>query len=298
MEQGYFSLCRRSASLACGGSFSDSFFFETIVRPFSSGGSPFLTSEEEIALLTRVGAKEGVIEQHEAEMIQRVFKLNDVTAGDMMTPKPFVVFIDGNKTVGQVADFVKTANHSRFPVFAGDKNNITGIVHQRDLLNALASGGQESKVSEFATEAVFVPESRLGDDLLRDFRGKKFNLGIVISEYGNVVGVVGLEDILDEIIGEVIDEKDVNPGLMKRVAKNEILAHGQTRISAINHFFNLELKSRKNLNGFLLEKFGRLPEKGEVMELEELLFQIEEAAPNQIERVRITKRVLEDKMEG
>lgn len=261
-----------------------------ITKPFTSGASPFTTSEEEIALLTRVGAAEGTIEPGEAEMIQRVFRLNDITAGDMMTPQPFVMFIDGTKTLAETADFIRNANHTRLPVFEGDQNNIVGMVHLRDLLKALSAGELERKILDYSRDAMIVPESRLADDLLRDFQSNRQQLAVVVSEYGNVVGVVGIEDVLEELVGEIIDEKDVAPELIKRVSKDEIIAHGQTRIAVVNHFFNTEIKSKKTLNGFLLDKFGKLPREGETFELDGLIFRLEAISPNQIERVRITKK--------
>ena len=266
---------------------------EFIANPFTSGVSPFTTSEEEISLLTDVGMKEGTIEPGEAELIERVFRLNDVTARDMMTPKPFVTFIDGNKTLRQVIDTVKNYKHSRIPVFEGDTNHIIGFAHQRDLLKAVTDGDLDKTIKMYVHKPMIVPETRLGDDLLRDFQENRSHLAVVVSEYGNVVGVVGLEDVLEELVGEIIDEKDVAPKLIKRVAKNEIIAHGQTRITSINHFFNTALKSRKNLNGYLLEKIGKIPDKDEIIEINELVFHMEEVGSNQIDRVRIIKNRLE-----
>ena len=248
---------------------------EIATKSMTSGESPFMTSEEEIAFLTKVGAKEGTIKAREAEMIQRVFKLNDVTAGDIMTPKPFVSFLDGEKTIKQLEDFIKNSKHSRIPVFRKSINNIIGVVHQRDLLRALSSREFNHKISDYAREAMVVPESRLADDLLKDFQEKRNHLAVVVSE----------------LVGEIIDEKDVAPEFIKRVSKNEIIAHGQTRIVSINHFFNTEIKSRKSLNGFLLEKFGSVPEVGRAFDLNGLTFQIEEVDRSQIKRVRILKKI-------
>lgn len=263
---------------------------EILTKPFTTGESPFITSEDEIALLTKVGASEGTIEPHEADMIQRVFRLNDVTASDMMTPKPFADFIDGTKTLEEMKEIIKTTRHSRLPVFENNDNNITGIVHQRDLLRALADGERGNKISEYASEALLIPESRLADELLRDFQEKRSHLAVVLSEYGNVVGVVGLEDVVEELVGEIIDEKDVAPELIKRISKSEIIAHGQTRIAHINHFFNIAIPSQKTLNGFLMDQFGRIPEKNASKEYDGLIFQIDEVGPRQIDRVRITKK--------
>lgn len=139
-------------------------------------------------------------------------------------------------------------------------------------------------------EAIFVPEARRGDDLLRDFQEKKTHLAVVMNEYGDTAGVVGLEDVLEELVGEIIDEKDVAPELIKRVSRNEIIAHGWTKIEQINHFFNTEIRSRKTLNGFLAGKFGKIPEVGAELETDGLMFKVEEATPKQIERARIVKK--------
>ncbi|KKU52217.1 MAG: hypothetical protein A3H69_05220 [Candidatus Sungbacteria bacterium RIFCSPLOWO2_02_FULL_47_9] len=263
---------------------------EAVVRPFAYGASPFTTSEEEIALLTKLGASEGKIEPYEAEMIQKVFKLKDITAGDIMTPRPFVTTIDGARTIKDSANIIKASTHSRLPVFEGKEDNIVGVVHVRDLLKALIDGEAEQKVSAFAREIMFVPETKIADDILRDFQEKRFHLAIVVNEYGGMAGAVGLEDVLEELVGEIIDEKDVAPDLMKRVSKTEIIAHGQTRIASINHFFNTEIKSKKTLNGYLLDKFGKLPESEAKIVLGNLTFHVLEMGMNQIGRVRITKR--------
>jgi putative hemolysin len=216
--------------------------------------------------------------------------LNDITAGDMMTPKSFVHFLDGAKTLGEIAEYVKSARHSRMPVFEGDKNTIVGMAHQRDLLKAITDGEVERPVKAYVRDALLVPDTLLADELLRKFQERRTHLAVVISEYGNVVGVVGLEDVLEELVGEIIEEKDVAPELIKRIAKNEILVHGQTRIPNINHFFNTEVKSKKTVNGFLLDKFGRLPEAGERLEYDGLMIIVEESNPQSIEKVRIIKK--------
>lgn len=264
--------------------------FEILAKPFTTGVSPFTTSEEEIALLTTVGASEGTIEPQEAEMIKRVFRLNDITASDMMTLRPFVTFIDGAKTLRDITGFIKEAKHSRLPVFEGDQNNIIGIAHQQDLLRGIADGELDRRVSEYARDAMIVPETRIADDLLKDFQEKRSHLAIVVDEYGATVGVVGLEDVLEELVGEIIDEKDVAPELIKRVSKNEIIVHGQTRVAQVNHFFNTDLKSKKTVNGFLMEKLGKIPEGGAKFEAGDLVFYAEEVGPRQVDRVRIVKK--------
>ncbi len=259
-----------------------------LTRPFI-GGIKKTTSEEEIAFLAKVAEQEGAIESGESQLIQRVFRLNDITAADIMTPAPFVTFVDGNKTVGEITQFIQTTTHSRLPVFDGDRNNIVGMVHQRNLLIALSRGEIERPVKDYAWDAMIIPESRLADDILRDMRDKRTQLAVVVSDYGDVVGVVGIEDIIEELVGEIIDEKDVAPEFIKRVSKNEIIVHGQTRISYVNHFFNTDIKSKKTVNGFLLEKLGEVPDVGSESAYGDLTFFTEAVGPRTIDRVRIIR---------
>src|SRR3989338_707945 len=287
----HVALAAAPAVLALSGIFTPiTWLIQKITRPFL-GSVPKTTSEEEIAFLAGVAEKEGAIEHEENRPIQTIFRFNDITAADIMTPKPLVDFIDGNRTVAELAEVVKTAKHSRLPVYENDVNNIVGVVHQRNLLIALANGEVDQPVKNFAWDAMIVPESRPIDDLLKDMREKRAQLAVVISDYGNVVGVVGIEDIIEELVGEIIDEKDVAPELIKRTGKNEILVHGQTRVAYVNQFFNTEVKSKKSVNGFLLEKFGEVPEAGAAFEVDNIRFHVEAVGPRSIDRVRIIKNI-------
>jgi CBS domain containing-hemolysin-like protein len=262
---------------------------DALTRPFTpQKSSP--TSEEEIAFLARIGGREGSIEPDEAELIGRVFKLNDITAGDMMTPLPLVESVDGEKKINEVAGLIQALKHTRLPIYSGGKTNFIGIVRQSDLLKALVKGEGERLVKEFSREALRVPDSRLGDDLIRDFQKSGSHLAIVVSDYGSAVGVIGIEDVQGEVVGELIEEKDVAPEFIKRLSRFEIVAHGQTTLSYVNRFFNIYVKSRKKtLNGFLIDAFGRIPKRGEKYVAFGAEFTVEDVAANAIERVRIAK---------
>ncbi|MEK9194678.1 MAG: hemolysin family protein, partial [Patescibacteria group bacterium] len=263
-------------------------FIEKITGPMAKEGEVSI-SKEELSFLTHRGVKEGSIRAYEEQMIQGVFKLADVTAGDMMTPKPFVFFLDGKKSLEEVRSLLLKENHSRIPVYEENKEKVLGIVHQRELLGAITEGKGETLVKDYAKKPLVVPESRLGEDLLKDFLSTKIHLAVVVDDYGTVVGVVGLEDVLEEIVGEIVDEKDVRPELIKRVARNIIVVHGQTHVPHINHFFNTNVGSKRTLNGFLLRRFGHLPNALESFKLDNLTFTVEEISPSSIERVRIVK---------
>ncbi|PIQ92856.1 MAG: hypothetical protein COV69_00870 [Parcubacteria group bacterium CG11_big_fil_rev_8_21_14_0_20_39_14] len=248
-----------------------------------------VTSEEEIKFLTGVGAKAGVIEEDEAKMIQSAFRLNDITAADIMTPRSLVFWLDGNKSLRQKRVKIGKCHQSRILVCDKDINKVMGICRKDDLLKSLVERKEDILIKEFASWVLFVPETRVADDLLRDFQKTKSHFAVVIDEHGEVEGVVTHEDILQELVGELISEKDIAPDLIKRISKKEILAHGQTKLAYINQFLNINLRGALTLNGFLLKKFEKFPQVGEVFETREAKLIVEKITEKSVEKVKIIK---------
>jgi CBS domain containing-hemolysin-like protein len=247
-------------------------------------------SEEEIEAMATLGARAGSIEPDEAAMIRQVFQLNDITAGDLMTPRRQVFYLAGERTLAESKPTIVAATHSRIPVTNDHSlESIIGVVHQRDLLIALENGQGNQTVRTFAKKPLLVPEGLPADELLRAFQKARTHLALVINDHGEAAGVVTLEDCLEELVGEIIDEKDVVPEMIKRVKRDEIIAHGETRGRQVNSFFQSALPETKTLTGFLQDEFHRVPEKNEVLLWKNLEFRIEEANSGQIERIRITR---------
>jgi CBS domain containing-hemolysin-like protein len=247
-------------------------------------------SEEEIEAMATLGARAGSIEADEAAMIRQVFQLNDITAGDLMTPRRQVFYLAGERTLAESKPSIVAATHSRIPVTDDHSlESVVGVVHQRDLLIALENGRGNERVKAFAKKPLLVPEGLPADELLRAFQKARTHLALVIDDHGEAAGVVTLEDCLEELVGEIIDEKDVVPEMIKRVKRDEIIAHGETRGRQVNSFFQSALPETKTLTGFLQDEFQHVPEKNEVLLWKNLEFRIEEATAGQIERVRITR---------
>lgn len=262
------------------------YFIGTALSPERSAR----VSEEEIEAMATLGASAGSIEADEAAMIRQVFQLNDITAGDLMTPRRQVFYLEGEKSLAESKSMILAATHSRIPVTSDHAlDNIVGVVHQRELLIALENGHANEAVKAFAKKPLLVPEGLPADELLRAFQKARTHLALVIDDHGETSGVVTLEDCLEELVGEIIDEKDVVPDLIKRVKKDEIIAHGETRGRHVNSFFQSALPETKTLTGFLQDQFHRVPEKNEVLVWRNLEFRIEEAYAGQIGRVRITR---------
>lgn len=177
-------------------------------------------SEEDIRSLSHIGYLEGVIEKDEKEMIQKVFLLNDLKAKDIMTPRIMITSFQADKKLKNLEEKIYSLSHSRIPIYRKDMDDIIGISHQRDLLIACSKGEKEKKVSEFTTnEAIFVSEETKIDNLIPIFREQRCHLAVVVDQFGGTSGVVTLEDVLEQLIGEVIDETDKTVNLRKKAEK-------------------------------------------------------------------------------
>ncbi len=182
---------------------------EQLVAPIIKGQIRQTTNEAEISLLAQIGQNEGSIERDEAILIQRAFRLNDATAGSIMTPRVSLTYIPGDKTLEEAQDQIITSQHSRMLVIGDSIDDITGVVLKNELLIAIIEGRTDQVVAQMAREVRFVPEMIRADRLLDIFRSTRRHLAVVIDEFGGVAGVVTLEDVLEVLTGEIVDETDL-----------------------------------------------------------------------------------------
>ena len=266
---------------------------EKVVRLFHKGPRIHTVSEAEIKVMAQVGTEAGVIETDESKLIQRIFKLNDITAEDMMTPRQQVESISGDETLGVMRERILKLRHSRIPVYGEDLDTVLGIVLLKDLLMAIAKDQFASKSLDYLQEPQYVRDDMLADDLLLLFQKKEKHLAIVVDENRKMVGIVTLEDVLEELVGEITDEKDVQPDAIKRVSKEEILVDEATEISDINDFFNCLIESDGTMGDYILDKFGKKLKVGEVFKEDELEFKIVSMARVRPKLIGIRKRVLQ-----
>lgn len=223
-------------------------------------------SEEEIKMMAQLGRESGSIEMGESLLIRRVFRLNDITADDMMTAMDRVETLPGDITIGDQRRRVLDLRHSRVPLTAEGDGQVLGIALTRDLIAAAARDEFQATPTDFAQEALRVRNDLAADDLLRIFQGKEQHLAIVEDADGRMVGVVTLEDVLEELVGEITDEKDIRPETIKRLSKNEILVDADTDIGRINHFFNVSIAGEGTIRYYVVDKFGRNPQVGESLD--------------------------------
>lgn len=237
------------------------------------------------------------MEEHERLMIERVFRLGEMRAWDVMTPRVDMLAWPGRMTLAELAPQLQTVRYSRVPVFGETIDDVVGVLYIRDAYQALVSGQRDVLLRELAREPFFVPGSVSLIKLLSDFRTRRIHLGVVIDEYGGTDGLVTLEDILEELVGDIVDETDVEEQPIVRVSRNEVLVEGYADLREINHFFNTSFPQleHRSLNGYLLEELGYVPRPGEEFEREGVRIRIEDASETQVLRARLARpHVAED----
>ena len=245
----------------------------------------------EVRELGVLNTSAGLIEEHERQLIERAFRLDETKAWNIMTPRVDVFALEGDRTLAQVALELGTIRYSRVPVYGDNIDDITGVLYIRDAYQALISGMRDIPLRDLAREPLIVPGSISVTKLLREFQTRRIHMAVVVDEYGGTDGLVTLEDVLEELVGEIVDEKDIAEDVVTRVSKNEIIALGDVDLREINHIFNTTFPQleHRSLNGYLLEELGRVPETGEVLERDGIVIEVLEASDTQLIRARLRR---------
>ncbi len=250
-----------------------------------------LVTESEVITMVGHGEVEGVIETGEREMIERVFNFNDLKAADVMTPRRQVYRLDGRRLVKDVLPEILQQPFSRIPLFAADPDEIVSLVFLRDLMIAITSGDMDIPVSQIAQEPLFTAENTPTDELIRTLRSKRRHMAVVVDEHGAMVGVVTLEDLLEELVGEIYDETDVKPDEMMELSEGRVLVNGATELRVIEDYFEMDIpgKPTDTINRWLLEHTERIPVKDEQFALDGLKIRVEDASSRRIHQVVLEK---------
>jgi putative hemolysin len=248
-------------------------------------------TETEIRQLTALGHTEGVIEEHERELIERAFRLDDTKTWEIMVPRVDIFAWQDSRRLADIVSELGTLRYSRVPVYGESIDDITGVLYVRDVYQALVGGQRDVALQALAREPLVVPGSLPLSRLLRDFQNRRIHMAIVVDEYGGTDGIVTLEDVLEELVGEIVDETDVDEDAITRISRTEILAWGDADLREINHFFNTTLPQleHRSLNGYLLDELGRVPQPGEVLDREHIRIEVVEASETQVTRARLRR---------
>jgi putative hemolysin len=268
------------------------FFMVPLIHKLTGGKGltlPLVT-EEELKIMLDQGGKAGEIESEEVKMIKNVFQLKDITAEDAMTPRIYVFALDGNLQLKEAQELLFQSKYSRIPVYDGTLDNITGVLYKTKALTELAKDRIDVRLRDIAHPPLFVPAGKTADDLMKQFQQEKRHMGIVVNEFGGVMGLVTLEDLVEEVVGEIVDETDITEELIKRIGKNQILVHGRTEVRKVNDFLKVELGDEAlTIGGLMQESLGRIPKAGEELRVENCRLVVHEADPRSIRSVQIFK---------
>ncbi len=242
-------------------------------------------SEDQIKYLLRISKDRGLLDEKEAEMIERIFAYDDMVAEQVMVPRPDVKAIEINTPLEKVKEIVAQDGHSRFPVYEGTPDNVVGILYAKDLLRA--KPGQTLR--ELIRPPFYTSTTRPINELLRDFQRERQHMAIVMDEFGGMAGIVTLEDILEEIVGEIVDEYDEIEQPIKRISPDEYIIDGDTEIDLINEELNLNLPLDEGvtISGLLLHRFEDIPDEGDSVKVNGALITVEEASEREILKVRL-----------
>jgi CBS domain containing-hemolysin-like protein len=246
-------------------------------------------TETELRTIVDVSHEDGVIESDEREMINNVFDLGDARAKDVMVPRVHVTFADINSTYGELIDIFREDKFTRLPVFKDTTDNVVGTINMKDLL--LYDNTKGFHIQDILREAYFTYEYKNISELLVEMRKASFNIAIVLDEYGETAGLITLEDILEEIVGEIHDEYDENEeDFIQEIDEREYIVEGSTNLDDLNDRLDLDLNSEEydSLGGFIIERLDRLPEAGDSIHTEEGIHMVvEKLDKNRIELVHM-----------
>jgi CBS domain containing-hemolysin-like protein len=282
-------------------------FTEAVVRPLAqaiararhSFASPLsgemdlaLVTEEKIMTLVDAGEEEGAIEYQEKEMIYSIFQLDETLAREIMVPRIDIIALALDTPLKEARELIIEAGHSRIPVYDESLDHIEGLLYAKDLLEVWQVDQQSADLRSLLRPALFVPESKRVSNLLRELQSAKVHLAIVIDEYGGTAGLVTIEDIVEEIVGEIVDEYDhAEEARYQKVAENEFIFDARIDLDDFNHLLGVELSDDlgDTLGGFIYGWLGKVPESGEVIQTERLHIEVLSVVDRRIRKVRVKR---------
>ena len=250
-------------------------------------------SEEEIKMLVDVGEEKGAIEAGEKEMINKIFEFNDRVVSEIMIPRTQVYALDMELTISEAIDELnEDTRYSRVPIYDENIDNVRGIVYLKDML--LTSKNKNTKLKNIAREAIYVLESVYIDDVFKELKKNKKQIAIVVDEYGGTAGIVTMEDILEEIVGEIYDEYDIEEIKYKKIDNNTFILDGEMPIYEVERILEVTLPEGDydTISGYLLFELNRIPndkEKGIIIETNKVIYKVEKIEGNRIKKVKACK---------
>ena len=258
------------------------------------GRIPFIT-EEEIKTMVDAGEETGIIEEDEKEMIYSIFELGETMAREVMVPRIDIVAVESKTPVQQALDLILEKGHSRIPVYEETIDNIIGLLYAKDLLGQLRDGDATVALRDILRPAYFIPETKKADELLQDLQQRKVHIAIVVDEYGGTAGLVTIEDLVEEIVGEIQDEYDAEEPFIEVVSDDEFIFNARVDLDDVNKLMNVELPSERcdTLGGFIYSQLGKVPKVGDEILFDGIKIAVLSVVGRRIKKVKVTRERIE-----
>ena len=234
-----------------------------------------------------------IIDKEAESIANKAIRLGNTTVKEIMVPKVDMVTFGIDEEINAIIEKIIASGHSRYPVLGQERDEVKGILLAKDMLPKIYGGIEEFSLSEMLRDANVVPETKKADSLLEEFKKDRSHLAVVIDEYGTISGLVAIEDILEELVGEIEDEHDIDEEEIIKISQNIYTADAKVEIEDFTEFFNLNIDpleiDAETLGGFIISELGVLPKKGDVVKIENLSIKVTHADDRKIDKVQITK---------
>lgn len=262
-----------------------------VLRPFGVRARRWrsrLTKDQLRILLTSEGERSGAVDEQETRLISGIFEFSLTSAGEVMVPRTDIVGVSADATVGDAVDRVRAHGYSRLPVLSEDRDRIEGMVHSRDLLGT----PRQESISGLIRPVPHVPETKTCDDLFRELQARRQHMAAVVDEHGSLAGIVTLEDLLEELVGEIEDEFDARQSLIEKIDDDLFMVDGRTDVDAFEAALGVELPpgDYNTIAGLILKVLGRIPDQGDEAVVGGLEFRVVSASQTRVGKVRVRKR--------
>ncbi len=266
-------------------------FSNLMMRIFGKKGSEKLT-EDELKTIVTMGAEQGIIKREVAGMMNSLIKFEKTHVGQVMTQRDEMLMIDGSKSIGEVIDFVVKTPYSRYPVYLNNEDNIVGIVDVDEILAKLKAGKTKIRISRISRKPYFVPSTKEIASLLFDFEARGTVIAVVVDEFGHVKGLVTVDDVMEEIVGDIFDKSKKPSIYIKRISPSELLVDARVTVETLDDYMDLGLPEKEfdTIAGLIQKRTGEIPKKGEVIFLKKVKIIIEDSDEKTIRKVRVVKR--------
>ena len=247
--------------------------------------------ERELREIQEIGQEEGILEESENLLVERAFRLDELTAWDAMVPRVDIFAWQEDLTLSEIIDGLPDVPYSRVPVYKDSVDDVTGILYVREAYEHISQGMHDLKLHQISRTPFFVPGSLSLAQLMRDFQAKRIHMGIVADEFGGTDGLVTLEDVLEELVGEIRDETDVEEEEIRRISRNQIECDAGVDVRDINQALGVTLPKleHRSLNGLILEELGHVPSVGEKLLCDDVRIEIMQATETQVIRAQVTR---------